>query len=742
MNIFIKKYGFGLLGLTLVLPALLPVPAYAQTDTAPRIVISEINWSGSVLSTADEWIELANLGQGSVDISGWKIRGAGTSGSTLVIPEDSVIESSTTFLIANYALGDTKTTVGVAPDYATSSISIANSNLSLALMTPTDEIVDSYTHDGSPEFGSISPATSIERNLATLAWHSSAASVHLLDSTQLGSPGIATFAALEHEDDPISEVVVEEVVEPVLEETQENEELEEPTTTLEDTETNEEHISDSNSQDQTMEEIETELVPIVSAEEATEVVAEEGYETEEREGNGETESQISETPKHYAPGSVVINEFLSSPDGTSEWVELLNTTSNEIDLADWILQDASQKKTTLTGTLAAHDFFLIENPSGKLNNSGDSILLSGPDNAAISSLTYGTESFPAPKKGHSAGSCASGWMTNIEPSPRTENICPTPLETSSPSNDNEEETTYETENPGNDIDDAAQDTLGTDQADAAGTSSSELESDTTDSVDISSAHAVEEEKPETRKQKSEGKKKKETGYTKIEIENLESLKTNTLVEVSGIIVATPGTFGKRVAYLDGVQLYFHAADWPEMEAGSLLTIRGTWDVSTTVRRIKIKSVEDITVNDAEEINPASLSAEDAAAAPVDTFVTTSGTIAEKKKEGFVLALSDTTSILIVDSAKIGLAKLLHPNDIVTITGILSHQDGRVVIIPRTKDDIELQTTDEPAAASNTTAITAPPPPKSPVPYVGGSILASGAGALGYWFVKSKKLIPT
>ena len=49
------------------------VPA-ADNEVATRVVISEIAWSGTGASSEDEWIELVNVGEDDVDLTGWRLR--------------------------------------------------------------------------------------------------------------------------------------------------------------------------------------------------------------------------------------------------------------------------------------------------------------------------------------------------------------------------------------------------------------------------------------------------------------------------------------------------------------------------------------------------------------------------------------------------------------------------------------------------------------------------------------------
>ena len=110
----LKKYVFGLFIVASgLLSAVHPLSAYAQD--APQVFISEINWAGSSLSTADEWLELYNAGSGNVDASGWVLTGAGTSGDAVALAEGTIINAGSTLLISNYALGE-KSSLAVVPE--------------------------------------------------------------------------------------------------------------------------------------------------------------------------------------------------------------------------------------------------------------------------------------------------------------------------------------------------------------------------------------------------------------------------------------------------------------------------------------------------------------------------------------------------------------------------------------------------------------------------------------------------
>ncbi|RLC90980.1 MAG: hypothetical protein DRI77_14380, partial [Chloroflexi bacterium] len=59
-------------------PAPAPAPLRATTANAGDVVINEVAWMGTAASSYDEWIELYNNTDSSIDIGNWSIYGADT----------------------------------------------------------------------------------------------------------------------------------------------------------------------------------------------------------------------------------------------------------------------------------------------------------------------------------------------------------------------------------------------------------------------------------------------------------------------------------------------------------------------------------------------------------------------------------------------------------------------------------------------------------------------------------------
>jgi len=107
-----------------------------------EVIINEIMWMGSSISTADEWIELRNLEEQEVDLSGWILENAGASGSDLIIPDGSVIPANGYFLITNYSATNLNSALNTEGDWVTTSLSLLDSGEKLELINNWDRKID------------------------------------------------------------------------------------------------------------------------------------------------------------------------------------------------------------------------------------------------------------------------------------------------------------------------------------------------------------------------------------------------------------------------------------------------------------------------------------------------------------------------------------------------------------------------------------------------------------------------
>lgn len=100
----------------------------------------------------------------------------------------------------------------------------------------------------------------------------------------------------------------------------------------------------------------------------------------------------SPEPVEYST-AIRINELLPNPSGEEsidEFIELYNDSNESVDLAGWMLSDASTKEYTLSGTIGGGQYKTIyrSDSSIALNNTADAAELYQPDGTLLDSVEY------------------------------------------------------------------------------------------------------------------------------------------------------------------------------------------------------------------------------------------------------------------------------------------------------------------------------------------------------------------
>ncbi len=106
-------------------------------------------------------------------------------------------------------------------------------------------------------------------------------------------------------------------------------------------------------------------------------------------GGGSSNNYVAPPPVILTP-DIVINELVSDPtDGAVEFVELYNKSNASVSLAGWWIEEGSGSRNVLSGNIAPLGFFVLEKPSGSLNNAGDIVRLMSADGKEIDKVVYG-----------------------------------------------------------------------------------------------------------------------------------------------------------------------------------------------------------------------------------------------------------------------------------------------------------------------------------------------------------------
>ncbi len=139
---------------------LLPVTALA------RALISEVMWMGSDLSTADEWVEITNVGDGPLSLSGWTLTSLNASGVEEVqyrFGEGDILAQGEYALVSNDPAATSR--LAVEPRFVSTAISLPNTKLLLRLRDAGGLLIDEVDDGVGTPFAGANPSGGIKASM-------------------------------------------------------------------------------------------------------------------------------------------------------------------------------------------------------------------------------------------------------------------------------------------------------------------------------------------------------------------------------------------------------------------------------------------------------------------------------------------------------------------------------------------------------------------------------------------------
>jgi hypothetical protein len=118
------------------------VPTVTTTSSLPGdVVINEVMWMGSSTASNDEWLELRNMTDKNIDLSGWVIENAGDSVTpNLILPAGSVLSANGFYVIAHDSLPNSA--MKNAPNLVTTALDLNDVGEQLTLQNAGATTID------------------------------------------------------------------------------------------------------------------------------------------------------------------------------------------------------------------------------------------------------------------------------------------------------------------------------------------------------------------------------------------------------------------------------------------------------------------------------------------------------------------------------------------------------------------------------------------------------------------------
>jgi len=146
------------------------------TWTFPNtVVVNEIMWMGSTVSPTDEWIELRNTTGDPIDLTGWRIDGAGSGSDPITLA--GTIPANGFFLITNLPTDASSIRDAISPDQVSGAMSLDDQGKQLTLRNASSLIIDQTPAGAWAKGENGADKKSMERNDApgdgsdSASWH-------------------------------------------------------------------------------------------------------------------------------------------------------------------------------------------------------------------------------------------------------------------------------------------------------------------------------------------------------------------------------------------------------------------------------------------------------------------------------------------------------------------------------------------------------------------------------------------
>lgn len=432
---------------------LAPLPIHVKhARAAAPVLIGEVAWAGSSASTADEWLELWNVGDTDISLQGYSLVGAASK--PIFLPDGASIPARGIYLVANYSDTDAKSVLAVPPQVVTSTVSLSNSALHITLVDTNGLTVDQAGDGKLPPAGSSgSTSTSMIRNGDT--WTSATSSMGFdPGKNDLGTPGFCDGCPIVAPPvdpaplDPPPLVLPEP--DPIITNIDATTSIDTftPTSTANDIVPDmtpsstpqdiplviEDVLPPSSTDDALANNTSTDIENAIIIEAATTTDIE----------NIETPSSTSDEPQSVPPVVTIpaeatpptstappavqnyaqlrINEFMAQPKDEPEWIEVTNldpaisVALKGVEIHDAVGKIYTFASGTVDGTTPYVRIFLS---SSRLNNNGDTVSLHDPQGTLLDGVTY--VSSEKNLSWSRSPDAAGPWYLTTKPTPQAQN---------------------------------------------------------------------------------------------------------------------------------------------------------------------------------------------------------------------------------------------------------------------------------------------------------------------------------
>ena len=164
--------------------------AFFANNAVAAVVINEVMYDVSGTDTDREWLEVANIGNEAVDLTGWKLFEANVNHSLTVNQGSANIPAGGYAVIVDSPVKFLTDWPGFSGAVLDSSFSLSNSGESLVLKDASSAVIDEVNYDVS--IGAGGDGNSLQRSATAGVWLSALPTPGLTNATTAYIPPVAT----------------------------------------------------------------------------------------------------------------------------------------------------------------------------------------------------------------------------------------------------------------------------------------------------------------------------------------------------------------------------------------------------------------------------------------------------------------------------------------------------------------------------------------------------------------------
>ncbi len=652
---------------------LFPTLAQAQLPSGP-LLIGEVAWAGSSKSTADEWIELWNLGDEPIDLTGYRL--AGASGTNSLSLDGHEIAPRSAFLIANYDAE--KSAMAIDPQLVTSAVSLSNNTFKIELVDEDGVLVDTAGDGTSPPAGYSSTTKASMLRHPDGSWMTSDTSERMDDGVaDVGTPGICDGCRWSEADLAAADTTSTEALPMTASST---------ASIIESTTSSTMDVIETTTSTEPMTEVPTTTISTTTV---TTIAIPEPITLPTTEAAPTIVTTVTTRPIVYPPFRLH-RVHPAPPSGSREWVELrLPSGTTLASLDGYALYDATGRiallpPSDMTRVTILDDVIRIELTSAKLNNGGDTVELRRPDGSVVERMTY-----PKTASGESWGKNAEGTAWMLEGSPEETMIVEEEIVMLPPP----EPVEFPVSEPDGTATESSEDVqfLSEDATNGGETPMGAATSETDPDGNVPRP-TVERSLPAP---KTTNVSKKNVIY-EIAHDMLTKIEPNVRVAITGTVATKPGILNKNHYVLlspDGHGLYVRGSSkQPTPPMGSVVRVTGTLTLNDDGLSLGVGSKDRWEGVSTPVADPAPRVVDFLAPSLEDgwSLVEAEGVIREVKSTRALLDLGDALVSITIKAASGYRAARLKEGDAVRVRGLADLRGEEPAIVVRAAQDVEIR----------------------------------------------------